>query len=202
MTIRKLAAIAALATTLSIAAAAAAQASVVRWWVKPPAGYGELTPGTPETLNSAAKLIITQNTGALGKCVFKDIETIENPLSATASGVDDMTLFVGSCKRYPWPCTTTETASAVGTGLPWPSVLTEPALGIFADSFSGVSIEFKCSGSGASAVYTASLFEPEVLPNNLKFTFANNKLKSGVHEISFSGNDKVKPLILKKVEAK
>lgn len=201
MGIRKLTVIAALAATLSIVAAAAAHASVVRWWVKPPAGYGELAPATPVTVGTAAKLAITENTGAIGKCVIKDLEVIENPLSTAASGVDQMTAFAGVCKRYPWPCTTTEKASLSGVGLSWPSVLTEPTVGIYADAFSGVSIEFTCSGSGASAVYTAVLFEPEVLPNKLVFTFSNNLFKSGVHEFSFIGKDKLIPVGYKKVKA-
>ncbi len=188
---RKLGAIFGVAMALALVGAAGAQAAPVRWWVSPPTG--ELTPGTPLTVGTEAKLLITENTGALGKCVIKDLEVVENPLSSTLSGVDKMTAFAGSCSRYPWPCTTSETASVNGTGLSWPSVLTEPSLGKYGDSFSGVSIEFKCSISGLSAVYTASLFEPQVLTNKLKFTFTNNALKSGIHEIHFQGNDKLIP---------
>lgn len=202
MRIRKLMAILALVASLSIAGAATAHASVVRWWVNPPAAYAELPAGTPVTVATAATLAITENTGAIGKCTIKDIEIIENPASSTASGIDKMTVFAGSCKKYPWPCTTKETASLIGTGLPWPSVLTEPMPGVYADAFSGVSIEFKCSKSGAVETYTASLFEPEVLPNTLKFTLTNNLFKAGVHEFRLIGNDKLKPVGFKKVEAK
>jgi len=188
---RKLLASLTLTAALSLVAAAGAQAATVRWWVAPP--VGELTAGTPLTVGTEAKLKIIENTGAIGKCVIKDIEVVENPLSAVASGVDQMTVFVGACKRYPYPCTTTETASVLGFSLPWPSELTEPGLGIYADSFSGVAIEFRCTGSGLSAVYTASLFEPQVLPNKLVFTLANNSLKFGIHVIHFVGKDKLIP---------
>ncbi|HXB14590.1 MAG TPA: hypothetical protein VNV44_02480 [Solirubrobacteraceae bacterium] len=191
MSIRKLTAALAVALTLSLVAVAGAQASVVRWWVAPP--VGELTPGTPLTVGTAAKLKITENTGAIGKCVIKDVEVVENPASSTLSGVDQMTAFTGLCKQYPYPCTTSETVSVSGVGLPWPSVLTEPSAGVFADSFSGVAIEFKCQSSGATAIYTASLFEPRVLTNKLVFTFANNALKFGIHEIHFMGVDKLIP---------
>lgn len=191
MTTRKLAAVLGVAVALTLVGAAGAQAALVRWWVTPPTG--ELTPGTPLTVGTAAKIRITESTGTIGKCVIKDLEVVENPLSTTLNGLDRMTAFGGACKGYPWPCTTTETASIIGTSLPWASVLTEPALGVYGDSFSGVTIEVKCPGSGASAVYTASLFEPQVLVNKLKFTLANNALKSGIHEIHFVGIDKLIP---------
>ena len=191
MTTRKLAAIFGMVVALTLVGTAGAQAALVRWWVTPPTG--ELTPGTPLTVGTEAKMLVSESSGAIGKCVLKDLEVVENPLSTTLNGIDKMTAFGGACKGYPWPCTTAETASILGIGLPWASVLTEPSAGIYGDSFSGVSIEVKCPGSGASTVYTASLFEPQVLVNKLKFTLANNALKSGIHEIHFVGIDKLIP---------
>ncbi len=183
---------AAFAVMASLAAASAAQGAVVRWWVKPPAAYGELAPATPVQVTSVAHLLITENTGAVGKCVFKDSDTVENPASTTASGTDKMTLFAGSCKRYPWPCTTTETVQMNGgSSLPWASVLTEPSAGIYDDAFTAAAFEVKCVTSSLTALYTETLMEPEVLPNELKFTFTNNGFKSGTHEFHFQGSDKL-----------
>ncbi len=191
MSTRRFTAAIVVALVVSLAGAAGAQAFPPRWWVAPPAG--ELTPGTPLTVTTAAKLKITENTGAVGPCVFKDVEVVENPTTSTLPGVDQMTVFAGSCKKYPYPCTTTETSTVSGVGLSWPSVLTEPSAGIFGDSFSGVALEFKCLGSGLSGVYVSSLFEPQVLTNKLVFTFTNNALKLGTHEIHFMGTDKLIP---------
>lgn len=140
----------------------------------------------PKTVKTEAGLTIgpVPGTTITVSCKIKDAETLENP-SSGGPGVDTMKAFKAeSCGPNPCPVNSAGVQGALkvnSLGLPWATKLVEvPPI---ADEIVGVTLEFKCKGTGTLFVLSGTL-SPWVGSSTLEFTSGTGTL-GGAQVVGF-----------------
>ncbi|HEV2981631.1 MAG TPA: hypothetical protein VGX51_09385 [Solirubrobacteraceae bacterium] len=184
----KLIAGASLCLAAMIAGSANAQAAPL-WEVWPP--WHVLPVNQVETLSSKGMLMLWEvGKTTSAKCKITDTEVIENVAGSggAVEAIDSMTAFNGTCVgAATYPCVAGEHFTV--NGGKWPSRL----IGAVEDEFFGAELEVNCPVLGLKEFYVGTL-HPVLTVNKLTFNGpASGVLKAGIHEIYFTGVDKLKP---------